>query len=189
MYQDLKAQLKIVGIVLVVIAGAQLLNTLTLGSLSQLGIHPRSITGLLGIPLAPLIHHGWFHLLSNLFPLAVLMMLVAQYGNKLLWLTTAGIVLLGGVGVWLFGGAGSHAGASGLVFGYWGFLLAYAWFERNLKSLLIATVVILFYGGMFFGFLYVRPHVSWSSHLFGALAGVLMAWWLTRRVGVNVERS
>ena len=36
---------------------------------NRYGIHPRSITGLLGIPLSPFLHGGFGHLLSNIFPL------------------------------------------------------------------------------------------------------------------------
>lgn len=180
MYPEFKSHLKIVGYLLAALILIQLANSVTAGWISQFGIRPRHIGGLIGIPLAPLIHHGWFHLLSNLIPLAVLMLLVAQMGSRILWQVSLGIVLVGGAAVWLFASPGVHAGASGLVFGYWGFLLAYAWFDRNLKSLLIALVVVFLYGGLVFSFVSMRPHVSWASHFFGAAAGVLMAWGLTR---------
>ena len=180
MYQNFKTQLRIVIIVLAIMVILQLLNSMTMGWVSQFGIRPREFSGLMGIAFAPLIHHGWFHLLSNLLPMAILMLLVAQMGSRVLWQASLGIVLIGGLAVWLLASSGVHAGASGLIFGYWGFLLAYAWFDRNLKNLLIAMLVILLYGGMFVGFLYVRPHVSWASHLYGALAGVFMAWWLSK---------
>ncbi|MGY5450416.1 rhomboid family intramembrane serine protease [Agarivorans sp. MS3-6] len=175
----LKRNLRSVLILCAIMIFVQFINTLTLGSVSSLGIYPRSLAGLLGIPLAPFIHHSWVHLISNLVPFAILMMLVAQLGQKVLWLGSGGIILIGGILVWLFGSSGMHAGASGLIFGYWGLLLAYAWFNRSLKSLLIAALVLLIYGGMFFGLFSLRANVSWSSHIFGALSGVFMAWWLT----------
>ena len=178
----MKEQIRWVGMLVAIMLVVQLMNTLTLGGLSQFGILPRTVQGLLGIPIAPLIHHGWIHLLSNLIPFVVLMLLVAQLGKTILWQSTLGIVFLGGLGVWLLGGAGVHAGSSGLIFGYWSFLLAYSWFNRSFKSILIAVVVLLVYGGLFFSFLSFRPHISWASHLYGALAGVVMAWWLGKSV-------
>ncbi|GDY25025.1 rhomboid family intramembrane serine protease [Agarivorans sp. Toyoura001] len=156
------------------------INTISLGAVSALGIVPRSASGLIGIPLAPLIHHGWLHLLSNLLPLAILMFLVAQLGRVILWQSTLVIALLGGALVWLFGGTGVHAGASSLIFGYWGLLLANAWFSRSIKSVFIAAIVLLAYGGMFWGLFHLKANVSWSSHAFGTVAGIVMAWGLVK---------
>lgn len=154
----------------------QFINSfISYGILSAFGIMPRAPWGLLGIPFAPVIHHSWGHLFSNLLPLVVLCWLVCQLGARFFWLGTTGIIFIGGFLVWLFGGSGVHAGASGLIFGYWGLLLAYAWFHRSLKSMLIALFVVFLYGGMLWGFLDMRAHISWSSHFFGAIAGVIMA--------------
>ena len=82
--------------------------------------------------------------------------------------------VLGGLLVWLLARPGMHLGASGWVFGLWGLLLGRAWFERSLGSLLIAVLVLFYYGGWWFGLL-PRQGISFEYHLAGALCGVLYA--------------
>ena len=69
-----------------------------------------------------------------------------------------------------------HVGASGLVFGYFGYLVARGWYERSILSILVAVAVIVVFGwGILFGLLPTGGFVSWEGHLCGLLAGVLMA--------------
>jgi membrane associated rhomboid family serine protease len=78
--------------------------------------------------------------------------------------------------VWLFGGSRTiHLGASGVIFGYLGFLLLRGFFERNLLSIGIGLVAGFFYGGMLWGVLPLQPSVSWLGHLFGVMGGGLAA--------------
>ena len=152
--------------------------------LVSLGIQPRSLSGLIGIPLAPLIHGGLWHAVSNTVPLAILGSLTLAGGRKRFWETTLGIALISGVLVWLFARDALHVGASGLVFGYFGAILARAFIERSPIAIVIAFVTVVFYGGMLWGVLPLRSHVSFESHLFGMIAGVLLAWlrhWSERR--------
>lgn len=152
------------------------------GSLDAYGIAPRSVDGLMGIPLAPILHGGLAHLAANTVPLLVLAWLVMLRETWHLPVVAAIVVLLGGLGVWLFGRAGSvHIGASGLVFGLLGFLLLAGWFERRLGAILLSLVVLVAYGGLLVGLLPGGRGVSWEAHLFGFAAGVLAARLLARR--------
>ena len=85
------------------------------------------------------------------------------------------VIGLGGAGVWALGRPAIHIGASGLVFGYFGYLVARGWYERKLGSILIAIAVIILYGGLIAGVIPARSLVSWEAHLFGLIAGVLAA--------------
>jgi membrane associated rhomboid family serine protease len=89
-------------------------------------------------------------------------------------------MLVGGLGTWLIGSPGVHVGASGLIFGYLGFLLARGYFERNFPSILLAIVVGSLYGGAIWGVLPTQPGISWEGHLFGFIGGVLAARFLAR---------
>jgi len=92
------------------------------------------------------------------------------------------VMLAGGLGVWLFGQSNSvHVGASGLVFGYFGFLVACAWIERSPGSIVLALIVIALYGGLIWGVRPFQGQVSWLGHLFGLLGGVAAARLLARR--------
>jgi membrane associated rhomboid family serine protease len=81
-------------------------------------------------------------------------------------------VLIGGLGTWLIGPRNSiHLGASGLVFGYFGFLLLIGYFERSFQAIALAIIVVIFYGGMVWGVLPQGGGISWQSHLFGFIGG------------------
>jgi membrane associated rhomboid family serine protease len=144
--------------------------------LDQQGISPRSLGGLDGILWAPFLHGGFGHLLANTLPLVVLGSFVALEGPRRLLAVTAFVVILGGLGTWLLARSAVHLGASGLVFGYAGFLLVAGFVERSIKGIAVAVAVGLLYGGMVLqGITPVSSYVSWESHLFGLVAGVLAA--------------
>ncbi len=145
--------------------------------LDHLGIIPRSSRGLLGIPAAPFLHGDFSHLAANSLPFLVLGGIVMLGERGLFWSVTVFVILLGGLGVWLTAPAGSvHLGASGLIFGYLGFLISRGMFERSPLWIAIGLVLLVAYGGMIFGVLPGRPGISWQGHLFGFLAGILAAW-------------
>lgn len=146
------------------------------------GIHPREVDGLDGILWAPFLHGDWEHLISNTIPFAVLGGLVALGGLKRWFGVTLVVTILGGGFTWLVARGGNHLGASGLVFGYLGYLVAAAFFERRLRSIVPAMVAIALYGGIWVG---LRPAagISWEGHVFGAVAGVTAASGLGQKNG------
>ena len=152
-----------------------LLDLILPGHFASLGIAPRSFSGLFGIFTAPLIHGGLWHIVANTLPFVVLGSMVQIYGRQTFWSVTLIVVVVSGLCVWLFSSAGRVVGASGLVFGYWGFLIAYAYFTRSVKAVLLALVVVVLYGTLIFGLMDLRAHISWSAHFFGLGAGVLAA--------------
>lgn len=164
----------------------ELVDTFLLDSeLQTHGIEPRQVDGLEGVLFAPVLHDGWAHILSNSVPFLVLGALVMTYGLRRWLVATAVIVVVAGLATWLLARSGVHIGASILVFGYFGFLLGMAWFERSLRSIGIAVLVAVIYGSLIWGVLPSDSGVSWEGHLFGVIAGVLAAGLLTR--GALVE--
>jgi len=151
------------------------------GQLNQYGILPRNIIGLRGILLVPFLHGNFPHLIANTFPFITLGWLVLLRDIKDFFAVTAISMLVGGFGVWLFGAPAIHIGASGLVFGYLGFLLFRGLFERSLAAIALSLIVIFLYGGLVWGVLPGQPGVSWEGHLFGLIGGVLAAKWLPKR--------
>ena len=149
--------------------------------LELLGLVPRSLEGLIGIVAMPFLHGDFAHLMANSVPLAVTLLLLAgSRGNS--GAIVVLIVVLGGVGLWLLGRGGvRHIGASGLVFGLIAFHIFAGVFERRPQSLVIALVVGLLYASTLFrGVLPMQPGVSWDGHLFGAIAGILVALLMAR---------
>ncbi len=93
------------------------------------------------------------HLFLNTGPLIVLGGLILVDGRTPFVRSTVFIVLVGGMGIWLIGRPAYHVGASALIFGYFGYLLARGIFDRRLKSFFIALVAVAAYGGLFWGLL------------------------------------
>jgi len=86
------------------------------------------------------------------------------------------VLLVGGLGTWVFGGPNTvHIGASGIVFGYFGFLLSRGYFEREFMAIALSVLVFVMYSGLLLGILPTHPGISWQGHLFGFLGGILTA--------------
>lgn len=139
------------------------------------GILPRTIAGLTGIPLAPFLHAGVMHLLLNTAPLLVLGTLIILHGKALFFKTTVLIILAGGAALWLIGRPSYHVGASGLIFGYFGFLVSRGIIKKSLSSIAISLLTVFSYGGLLWGLLPASSHVSWEGHLCGFVAGIVAA--------------
>ena len=141
-----------------------------------LAVVPRELAGLVGIVGMPFVHGTMEHLLANTVPLLVFGLIVVSRGVAYFLWVSAGIVVLGGLGLWLFGRESAHIGASGLVFGYFGLLVVRGLYERSLSSVGASLLVIILYGGMIFGVLPGgEEHVSWEAHLCGLIAGIAVA--------------
>ncbi|WP_428982833.1 rhomboid family intramembrane serine protease [Paraglaciecola aquimarina] len=143
--------------------------------LNQFGNIPRYVPGLTGIITGPFIHGSLQHYLSNIFPLCIFSYLLLQYGIHRYLLVTVWITLLTGILVWLFARSATHIGVSGVVYGYFGYLLLAGFLSRKIKLMIISLVVGFFYGGLIFGVLPSSPYVSWESHLFGFISGLVAA--------------
>lgn len=146
-------------------------------SLVSDGIHPRSVAGLAGIVWAPLLHGGWPHLISNTLPVLLFGFLAMASGIGPWIATTAVIWVVSGLGVWLISPGNSvTVGASGLAFGWLMFLLVRGIFNRAVGQIVVALVLLFYWGSVLWGLLPGNADISWQGHLFGALAGVLCAW-------------
>jgi len=141
--------------------------------LKQLALVPRRVDSLFGILGMHFLHWNIPHLLANTLPLAILGFLVCLNGKA--WQVTLSIMLITGILVWLFARNGNHAGASGLVLGYWGYLLSNAFFERSFKNIALAIFTILIYGGIVVSLVNFRDGVSFEGHIFGFIAGIVSA--------------
>ncbi len=177
-----RRQLSLLGAIVLAMWLLELVDAFLLGQrLNALGVRPRTTAGLWGILFMPLLHGNLAHVAANTLPFLLLgwLVIMRRLGDFLT--VTAIVMVVSGVGVWLFGAANTVSiGASGLVFGYFGFLVLRGYFERSATAILVAALVLLLYGGMFLGVLPQRAGVSWEAHLFGFLGGVLAAWALAQ---------
>src|SRR6266567_2262117 len=149
--------------------------------LAAFGIVPRTIPGLAGIAFSPLLHASPAHLLANALPLFVLLVLLFWDRHYYPSLTLASIWFFSGLGTWLIGRGSDggrpivHIGASSIIFGLVTYLIVAGFLMKSWRSAIVALLVLICFGGIFYG---VMPHagpISWEGHLSGALAGVWSA--------------
>lgn len=148
---------------------------------NQYGIVPRTLSGLLGIFVSPLLHANFSHIASNTVPLVILLILLAgSRANS--WMIVSLVVLLGGGLLWLFGRHAIHIGASGLIYGLIAFLIVAGLLERRFVPLLISVGVGFAYGSTLLSGVLpsVGSQISWDGHLTGAIAGAAVAWGMVR---------
>ncbi len=175
--QTLKSQALILGAMVATMWVVMIADTFIFHhQLKTFGIFPHSLVGLRGIIFAPLLHANFNHLISNTVPFVTLGWLIMLWETSDLLVVTIISMLVGGLGTWLFGGANTvHVGASGVIFGYLGYLLFRGYFERKVSSIIMSLFVFGAYGSIVFGILPGMPGISWQGHLFGFIGGAIAA--------------
>lgn len=160
-------------------------NMILGGKLNQFGIYPRDWGGWYHIFTAPFIHGDYPHLINNLLGLSIFSAICLLRPAHYYFIASLFIIILSGILVWCFGRSAYHIGASGWIFGLWSLSILIAWFDRKPQNIMIAVLVVFFYGGMIYGVLPTQSRVSFEAHLFGALAGILFAAFHARSVRFN----
>lgn len=155
---------------------AFVVNGIAGGALMQYGVIPRTLTGLRGILFAPFLHANMQHLIANTVPFLAMGWLVMLRDARHFLPVTLFAMLGSGLMAWLLGAPGSvHIGASGVIFGYFGFLLLGGWYARSFVSIMLSLLVAAVWGGLVLGIAPGQAGISWQSHLGGFIAGVLAA--------------
>ncbi|MFJ3586220.1 rhomboid family intramembrane serine protease [Streptomyces sp. NPDC090127] len=142
-------------------------------ALDEYGIVARKPESLGGILAAPFLHFGFGHVAANSVPLLVLGFLAALGSLRRFVAVCALIIVADGVGVWLISPSDSiTAGASGLVFGLFGYLVVRGFVERRPLGIAVGVTIAAFWGGsILMGISPTNTTVSWQGHLVGLLAG------------------
>jgi membrane associated rhomboid family serine protease len=139
----------------------------------HLGVYPRKISGLLGILTGPFVHSGWEHLIFNSWSFFFMgFMLFYFYRNvadKVLMLS----FILTGLCTWMFARPSFHVGMSGVVYGMFSFLFFGGFISTNRKLIVASFITILMYGSMVWGLIPGQKGISWESHLFGFMVGII----------------
>ena len=178
--QELQGQFYILGGFVALIWVIEILDSLLFqrilrGGLDEFGIYPRTFLGLRGLVFAPFLHSNYYHVAANTVPFLVLGWLIMLRNTKDFWAVSVVSALVSGLGTWLFGRSAFHIGASGMIFGYFGYLLLRGYFERSILAIAISLLVGFTYGGMIYGVLPSQSWISWEGHLFGFIGGAIAA--------------
>jgi membrane associated rhomboid family serine protease len=150
--------------------------------LDTLGIVPRKGSELVDIVPSAFTHFGFEHVASNSLPLLVLGFIAALRGTGRYLAVAFTIIVIGGLGVWLVAPAHTNtAGASGLIFGLFSYLLVRGFVDRRALDIVVGVVVGVLYGSILWGVLPTATGVSWQGHLFGLIGGVAAAFLFRER--------
>lgn len=168
-WQNMPFALEIIAILWII----HIINSLLKYRLNIFGIYPRTIHGLFGIVFAPFLHANFNHLFLNSIPLFVLISLVATKGHITLYYISGCIIIISGFLIWLLGKKAIYIGASSVVMGYFGYLLADAYFKRGPQAIIIAILCLFYLSSLFLSlFPSTKKNVSWQGHVFGFAAGI-----------------
>jgi membrane associated rhomboid family serine protease len=144
---------------------------------SEFGILPEHLSKLPDIFTAPFLHFSWQHIEGNSIPLFVLGVLAAYRSITRFLLASVVIALVSGLAVWLFQSSNElTVGASGLIFGYFGYVLVRGFFDRNVFDIGVGLVAGVLYWTILEVAIPGTPGVSWIGHVGGLVGGVLAAW-------------
>ncbi|MDA9563296.1 rhomboid family intramembrane serine protease [Flavobacteriales bacterium] len=164
-------------------------------SLSTYGLKPKNIEGLIGIFLMPFLHGGpltisklaFDHIAGNSIPLLFLGTTVFYFYREVAIKVVLWSWLMTGVWLWIAGEAGSnHIGASGLVYALASFTFFSGTFRKHYRLMAISLTIVFLYGSMIWGIFPIQPNVSWEGHLFGGVAGLVLAYYF-RRIGLQKQ--
>lgn len=151
--------------------------------LVRFGVYPRSVDGLPGILTGPMIHGSWEHLFSNTMSFLILGATMFWFYPRIAFKSIAWMYLLSGLGIWLIGQPGSfHIGASGVIYGMVSFVFWSGIFRRNIKSVVLALIILVLYAGFFEGIIPGKEGISWEGHLSGGIAGIIIAWFYRKAI-------
>lgn len=153
------------------------LLSLIFPSMLTLGIVPRTWGGLWGIIMSPLLHANISHILSNTIPLAVFVFVLLIFYERMAIWVVLGSVLLGGLMVWLMARSANHIGASGLIYALAAFLITSGLIRKKWLLMFVSIILGVAYAGLIWGVIpgVAGAGVSWEGHLFGAIAGLGLA--------------
>lgn len=145
-------------------------------SLVKLGIYPLEGRGLAGIIFSPLVHDDAKHLFNNTLPLLILGSSVFYFYSDVAFRVLVITWIATGILVWLWGRQAWHIGASGIVYGLASFLFVSGIIRRYIRLMAVSLLVVFIYGSMVWGmFPFVNHHISWESHMLGAVTGLVLA--------------
>ncbi|MFF2844762.1 rhomboid family intramembrane serine protease [Streptomyces sp. NPDC058001] len=156
-------------------------DTATNHALDTYGITPRRLTELRDIVPAAFLHGSWDHVASNTVPLLILGFIAALAGIRRFAAVVATVIVVSGLGVWLTAPPNTVTlGASGVVFGLFGYLLVRGFVDRRPLDIVVGVIVAAVYGSILWGVLPTDSGISWQGHLFGLIGGVLAAFFFRR---------
>ena len=149
-------------------------------SFVKFGIYPLQPEGLKGIIFSPFLHSDFNHLISNSIPFFILLFAIIYYYRRISYSIFFVLYFLSGLTVWLAGRPSWHIGASGVIYAMAAFHFVSGIIRNDVRLLTISVVVVFLYGGLIWGIFPIDPRISWEGHLWGAVSGIVMAFYYSK---------
>jgi len=143
--------------------------------LNNLGVFPRTFSGLRGVIFSPFIHGSLEHLYHNSTPLLVLSTALFYFYRAIAWKVILYGILFSGLFTWVIGSTGYHIGASGIIYVLMSFMLFKGIFSKHYRLTALSFIVIFLYGSMLWYVFPIKENMSWEGHLSGLLVGFAFA--------------
>ncbi|MCI5056856.1 MAG: rhomboid family intramembrane serine protease [Flavobacteriales bacterium] len=154
---------------------------------SKYGVFPQKVQGLKGIFLMHFIHGDGEHLFNNSIPLLVLGLALFAFYKEVAYQVFIVSMLMSGLWVWVAGRPSYHIGASALIYALTAFLFTSGLLRKNIRLMAISLIVVFLYGSLIWGIFPTKPRISWEGHLYGMLAGIILAIYY-RKIGTQREK-
>jgi len=174
-FKELRSSFIIPAILVIAMALVELGEVVFELDLGQFGVYPRKLSGLLGVFTYPFIHSDWKHLTNNSSAILVLGTMLYYFYRPVATKTLIWVYLMSGVWLWIGGRPNFHIGASGIVYALFGFLFFSGLLRKHLKLMALSMLVVFLYGSLVWGIFPVDHQISYEGHLFGLLAGIVVA--------------
>jgi membrane associated rhomboid family serine protease len=153
----------------------RIVETMVGANFARYGVYPGQPGGLTGIIWAPLIHTSYSHLFANTAPLLLLGTALLYGYPKSAKIVIPAVYFGSGLCVWFFAREAFHVGASGLTLGFMSFVFTVGVLRWDKRATALSLVVFFLYGGMIWGIFPSKPDISFESHFFGAMIGIVLA--------------
>jgi membrane associated rhomboid family serine protease len=155
---------------------------------ADFAIVPMHLSRLPDIFTAPFLHFSWQHIEGNSLPLFVLGVLAAYRSLGRFLVVSLIVLVTSGLAVWLFQSSSEPTvGASGLIFGYFGYVLVRGFLDRNLVDIFVGVVAGVLYWTILEVAIPGTQGVSWIGHLGGLVGGVIAAWVVQTRKPIEAR--
>jgi len=144
---------------------------------AEYAVEPRTLNGLFGILVFPLIHGSIEHIAGNTVSLFVLLVTVRYIFPQLFFRVLLFSYFVPGIITWFIGRPAYHLGASGMIYTLVVFIFISGVIRVNRYLLALSMLVVFMYGSLFWGIFPLEEGISWEGHLGGAVTGFILALW------------
>ena len=150
-------------------------------SLTDFGVEPRTLKGLLHMPTMLFVHASPEHLWNNVLAFFILTTTLFFFYYEIAIPVFLIMWVFSPVLLFVIGRDNVHVGASVLIYAEFAFLFFSGIFRRNLNMKRISMAVGFVYGYTVWYMFPIEQQVSWEGHISGFICGIILAWYFRKQ--------